>query len=109
MRKIEKILCPVDFSEFAARAYRYARSLAQHYNAALILQHVTEPLLSIHRSYMSAPFIEDAFLNRIAMPNRSFKNSSPKIKARVANPNSFFNAGQWRSQCSRSRRKQISI
>ena len=64
MPKLEKILCPVDFSEFAARAYYYARSLAQHYKAALVVQHVTEPLLSIYRGYMTAPFIEDAYLKQ---------------------------------------------
>jgi hypothetical protein len=51
----------VDFSEFAARAYRYARSLAQFYDSTLMVQHVTEPLLAIHRAYMTAPFIEDAY------------------------------------------------
>src|SRR4051794_2085533 len=73
MRKIENILCPIDFSEFAARAYRYARSLAQHYNATLVVQHVTEPLLSIHPSYMSAPFIEDAFQKQDTYAKQEFQ------------------------------------
>lgn len=40
MPKIERILCPVDFSEFSVSAYQYAQSIASHYNAKLILQNV---------------------------------------------------------------------
>jgi nucleotide-binding universal stress UspA family protein len=40
MPKIERILCPVDFSEFSAKAYDYACSLARHYEAKLLLAHV---------------------------------------------------------------------
>ena len=43
MAQIESILCPVDFSEFSATAYQYARSLAWHYKATLLLQHVLYP------------------------------------------------------------------
>ena len=35
MLRIERILCPIDFSEFSARAYDYAQSLARHYQAKL--------------------------------------------------------------------------
>lgn len=44
MRKFERVLCPVDFSEFSARAYDYAYSLARHYKGKLFLEHVIEPL-----------------------------------------------------------------
>ena len=47
--QIERILCPVDFSEVSAKAYRYAQSIACHYRAKLILQHIVE--LSLHQSY----------------------------------------------------------
>jgi nucleotide-binding universal stress UspA family protein len=40
--RIERILCPVDFSEVSEKAYRYAQSIACHYRAKLILQHVLE-------------------------------------------------------------------
>jgi nucleotide-binding universal stress UspA family protein len=40
--KIERILCPVDFSEFSVGAYSYASSLAQRYGAKLFVQHVVE-------------------------------------------------------------------
>lgn len=40
MMKIERVLCPVDFSEFSVKAYDYAYSLARHYEAKLFLEHV---------------------------------------------------------------------
>ncbi|MBZ5690136.1 MAG: universal stress protein [Acidobacteriia bacterium] len=46
MPQIGSILCPVDFSEFSVNAYECARSLAWHYKATLILQHVLYPLYS---------------------------------------------------------------
>jgi len=42
MLKIKLLLCPVDFSEFSARAYRYALSVAEHYGAKLVVQHIVE-------------------------------------------------------------------
>jgi nucleotide-binding universal stress UspA family protein len=40
--EIKLILCPVDFSEISIRAYRYALSLAEHYQARLVVQHIVE-------------------------------------------------------------------
>jgi universal stress protein A len=40
--RIERIVCPVDFSEISANTYGYAQSIARHYRAKLILQHVVE-------------------------------------------------------------------
>ena len=45
MPHIERILCPIDFSEFSERAYDYAQSLAWHYKATLFLQHVIDSLV----------------------------------------------------------------
>src|SRR5271156_5299887 len=42
MLGIKLILCPVDFSEFSVRAYHHAVSLAEHYRAKLVAQHVIE-------------------------------------------------------------------
>ena len=42
MLEIKLILCPVDFSEFSIRAYRYALSLAEHYRAKVVVQHIVE-------------------------------------------------------------------
>src|SRR6266853_1842046 len=43
MLEIKLILCPIDFSEFSVRAYQHALSLAEHYRAKLVAQHVVEP------------------------------------------------------------------
>ncbi len=40
--RIERILCPVDFSEFSVGAYNYAQSIASHYRATLVVQHIVE-------------------------------------------------------------------
>jgi nucleotide-binding universal stress UspA family protein len=40
--RIERILCPVDFSECSSSAYEYAQSIARHYRATLLVQHVAE-------------------------------------------------------------------
>ena len=42
MLEIKLILCPIDFSEFSVRAYRHALSLAEHYRAKLVVQHIVE-------------------------------------------------------------------
>jgi nucleotide-binding universal stress UspA family protein len=44
MRQIQRILCPIDFSEFSVAAYDYAQSLAWHYKATLFLQHAIDSL-----------------------------------------------------------------
>jgi len=42
MLEIKLILCPVDFSEFSIRAYHHALSVAAHYRARLVAQHIVE-------------------------------------------------------------------
>ena len=42
MLEIKLILCPIDFSEFSERAYLHALSMAEHYQAQLVAQHVVE-------------------------------------------------------------------
>ena len=46
MNSLAKILLPIDFSERSALAVRYARDLALHFDAELILAHVLAPLHS---------------------------------------------------------------
>ena len=57
MLRIDRILCPVDFSVFSARAYDYAQSLARHYQASLFLQHVVEFNLAAYAYYVPASYI----------------------------------------------------
>src|SRR5712671_3033877 len=40
--KIKLILCPIDFSEFSVTAYQHALSVAKHYEAKLVAQHIVE-------------------------------------------------------------------
>ncbi len=51
MVKIERILCPVDFSEYSIRAYDYAYSLAKHYSAQLVIEHVVQPITVTYPYY----------------------------------------------------------
>ena len=51
MLKINRILCPIDFSEFSVKAYDYAQSLAWRYRATLLLEHVTESLTPMYPYY----------------------------------------------------------
>jgi len=64
--KIRTILCPVDFSEFSERAYDYAHSLARHYQTRLFVLHALEPILSIHREYLSAALIDEVYTREAA-------------------------------------------
>ena len=51
MLKIERILCPTDFSDFSERAYDYGLSLARHYKAELYLLHVVRPVIIGYPEY----------------------------------------------------------
>lgn len=51
MAKLERILCPTDFSDFSERAYDYGLSLARHYNAELYLLHVVRPVIVGYPEY----------------------------------------------------------
>jgi len=42
MLEVKQILCPIDFSDFSVTAYRHAVSLAEHYRAKLVAQHIVE-------------------------------------------------------------------
>jgi nucleotide-binding universal stress UspA family protein len=59
--RIERILCPVDFSEPSARAYDSAQSLACHYQARLFLQHVVDFTLPSYAYYADAVYITELF------------------------------------------------
>jgi len=51
MPSIVRILCPFDFSESSVLAYRYAESIAWHYKATLLLQHVIDSLTPYYPYY----------------------------------------------------------
>lgn len=43
--RLQRILVPLDFSENAGKALRYAVSFAQQFGASIILLHVVEPMI----------------------------------------------------------------
>jgi len=51
MLKIERILCPTDFSDSSERAFDYGLSLARHYKAELYLLHVVRPVIIGYPEY----------------------------------------------------------
>ena len=59
--RIERVLCPVDFSEVSAKAYRYAQSIACHYRTKLILQHVVELWQHPEADFAAKPEYFDEF------------------------------------------------
>jgi nucleotide-binding universal stress UspA family protein len=61
MLRIERILCPVDFSESSPRAYASAQSLARYYHAKLFLQHVVDFVLPSYAYYADAVYITELF------------------------------------------------
>jgi len=61
MLRIERILCPVDFSESSATTYDHAQSLARHYQAKLFLQHVVDFVLPAYAYYAPATYLYENF------------------------------------------------
>ena len=40
--QLRSILCPIDFSDFSAAAYKHALSLAEYYAARIVALHIVE-------------------------------------------------------------------
>ena len=59
--RIERVLCPVDFSDVSAKAFHYAQSVACHYHAQLILQHVIESFRYPEGDFAALPAYYDEF------------------------------------------------
>lgn len=56
MKKIEKILCPTDFSDASYEAVKMANDLADHFAALLILVHVVQPVPPLSTLEMAYSF-----------------------------------------------------
>jgi nucleotide-binding universal stress UspA family protein len=65
MLKIERILCPVDFSEFSDRACDYAHSFARHFGAKLFVLHVTQGFVPTYPSEISPSLIEHFYAQQV--------------------------------------------
>ena len=57
--KLERILCPLDFSEFSTKAFEYAQSLARRYKSKLLIEHVLQLAFSAYPSYINAEAIDE--------------------------------------------------
>jgi nucleotide-binding universal stress UspA family protein len=56
MLPYERILCPVDFSEFSKCALAFAESIARRYGSKLFVQHVVEVQNKIEAGFTAAEF-----------------------------------------------------
>jgi nucleotide-binding universal stress UspA family protein len=74
MLRINRILCPVDFSDFSVKAYEYAYSLAQHYGAKLFLEHVVHPLTSAYPYYAFPDSVNEIYWNLNADAEKRLKD-----------------------------------
>ena len=74
MLKIERVLCPVDFSEFSDRACDYAHSIARHFGAKLFVLHVAEPFLPIHPRQISPLLIEQVYAQQTTDAEEKVRN-----------------------------------
>lgn len=66
MLKIKLILCPIDFSEFSTRAYRYALSIAEHYRARVMALHVVELWRYPSASFAASAQLYDEFCQALS-------------------------------------------
>ena len=91
MPQIERILCPIDFSEFSEKAYDYAQSLAWHYKATLFLQHVIDsltPLLSLPGLFQT-PTTRSAG-SFVPVPSDSFRSLRKNMPGTGSSPNAAW-------------------
>ena len=65
MLEIKSILCPVDFSEFSVSAYSHALSLAEHYRAKLVAQHIVEPWQHPYVSIVVSAELYDKYVQEL--------------------------------------------
>ena len=63
--KIERILCPVDFSQLSVEACYYASSLAQRYGSRLFVEHVVESWRHSSASFSATAGLYDRFQNEL--------------------------------------------
>jgi Universal stress protein family len=92
MRKLNKILVPIDFSEASARALKYALSLAEETRSELVALHVIEKTDD-----------SDFFMSSVALLEGSpfpikevSRNSSGRLIAgKIPRPLEFHRADRW--------------
>jgi nucleotide-binding universal stress UspA family protein len=93
MLKIERILCPVDFSEFSAKAYDYAYSLARRYGAKLFLEHVVQPLTSVFPYYAFPDSVKQVYSNLNAEAEKQLQDWAEKHRRDGVQPDFVVHNG----------------
>lgn len=68
--RLKKILVPVDFSDFSAKALKYAARFAEQFGATLVLVHVVEPV-RYPESVLIPPEMEEANRERLKLARAS--------------------------------------
>ena len=94
MLRIERILCPVDFSESSVSAYDNAQSLAQHYQANLFLQHVVDFSLPSHADYYTpAGCVYEVFRRTCAAAREQLQEFAKSHTRNGVQPECFVQEG----------------
>ena len=93
MLRIERILCPTDFSESSARAYDYAQSLARHYRANLFLSHVVDFGLPPYEYYTPAVDFEEVFRQTCANARDQLQEFAKSHTRNGVQPECFVQEG----------------
>ena len=86
MLKIKLILCPVDFSEFSDTAFRYALSVAEHYQAKVVVQHIVEIWRYPSLGFAASASLYDEFCQAVAESGREQLKEFVKNCARDGTP-----------------------
>ena len=90
---VERILCPIGFSEFSARAYDYAQSLAWHYQAKLFLNHVVDFGLPPYEYYAPAVDLNEVFRKTCADARYQLLESAKSLTKNGVQPECFVQEG----------------
>lgn len=83
MLRVEKILCPVDFSDCSATAYDYAYSLARHYDAKLFVQHVAEQLIALYDGYIAQEQVDEIYGRQEGDVDEQFRKLASNVADNV--------------------------
>ncbi len=94
MLRIERILCPIDFSEFSARAYDYAQALARHYQAKVFLQHVVDFILPNYAYYPPATYLDADFQKICAEAREQLQEFAKSHTRNGVQPECFIQEGE---------------
>ncbi len=97
--KLNKILCPTDFSENSEHAMKYALTLATLSKAELLLFHVVEPISYPQSTELFEPVVDEisltmkmeaAFQKQLEDQVAALKNEYPRISGKIVTGTTFL-------------------